>query len=116
MESQTNGRRILTAADPPAPLLWSAVRPYISLTVLECEATNLLIAFHNLSTFLRTPGRTMPGRISRVVAANSQDDRTDALLAELGTVELGIDNLEGFVTQQQKPPAWAGLDTNFTDI
>ena len=100
-------------AEPPAPLRWNAVRPYISVTVLECDSVNLPAAFATLMAFLRTPGRSMPGRSVSIVAASARDEPTDAAVA---APELGIDNLEGFVTQQQKPPAWAGLDTNFTDV
>lgn len=106
----------MTAADPPAPLRWDAVRPYISVTVLECEATNFPVAFQNLTMFLHTPGRTLPGRASRIVATSSDAEPTVTVVTEFEGLELGIDNLEGFVTQHQKPPAWAGLDTDFTDV
>ncbi|KOV89875.1 hypothetical protein ADL03_00010 [Nocardia sp. NRRL S-836] len=86
------------------------------MTVLECDSVNLPAAFATLMAFLRTPGRSLPGRSVSIVAASAEEEPADAAMVALGAPELGIDNLEGFVTQLQKPPAWAGLDTNFTDI
>lgn len=105
---------MVNATNPPALLHWEAVHPYISVTVLECDATNFPVAFQALSTFLRTPGRSLTGRSSRVVAANPGDARAEAVTTELSGLD--VDELEGFVTQQQKPPPWAGLDTDFTDV
>lgn len=106
----------MTAADPPALLRWNVVRPYISVTVLECEAANLPVAFHNITMFLRTPGRSLTGRESRIVAASARDREGDSITTEVEGLELGVDNLAGFVTQHHKSPAWAGLDSDFTDV
>lgn len=92
-------------SEVPATLDWATVQPYVSVTVLECTADNLAMAFTKLQEFLLKPGRGRSGREIDVVAVN--EEGLDA--------EGDLDQLAGFVRRQRDRPSWASNDSGFED-
>jgi hypothetical protein len=85
-------------------LVWTSVHPYVSVTVLECTADNLDVAFERLRNQLLVPGRSRSGRRITVVASTFE-----------GGFGEDIDQLAGFVTEQRDRPAWATEEAGFED-
>lgn len=88
----------------PRAFAWTTVHPYISVTVLQCTADNLAIAFDGLRKQLLKPRRAHTGRQVAVVASGAEYD--------LGE---DVDQLTGFVTELRDRPAWATEEAGFED-
>lgn len=93
-------------------LPWLALRPYVSVVVLECTAEDRGLAFRTLERFLKQPGRQRIGKASDIVALSAGDE-ADGLEA-LG--DLGVDQIAGFVRRHQQAPAWVNGDAGFVDV
>ncbi|MET9227216.1 hypothetical protein [Lentzea sp. NPDC003310] len=103
--------------DDPFDLHWGALRPYISVVILECTSDDPAAAFRTLAKFLQRPGRKQDGRDSAIVALGDFDDGHTGLPGGSRTLEeIGLDQLGGFVRQQRIRPPWSKADLEFTDV
>lgn len=106
-----------TPDDNPFGLHWGALRPYISVVILECTSDDPAAAYRALATFLRLPGRRQGGRDSTIVALGDVDDWNAGLPGgDRALDDLGLDQLGGFVRQQRTRPPWSKADLEFTDV
>src|SRR5690242_9963931 len=94
-------------------LPWAALRPYVSLIVLErIQDSDDLLAFQRLVTFLGQPGRQVPDRVTSVVADSPADESAPSEVL----AGVGFDQVAGFIRQHESPPAWATPDVEFVDL
>lgn len=101
----------------PVPAVrWTALKPYLSVIVLECAAEDPEVSLETLKRMLMKPGRQRVGKQERVVAFDELSARSRDVIEGIGTLEsLGIDQLVGFVRQVSMRPGWAEGDSEFID-
>ncbi|MER6667408.1 hypothetical protein ABT256_22875 [Amycolatopsis japonica] len=87
-------------------LNWTAIHPYVSITILRCTGDDFATAFAKVRDFLLQPGKSRVGRETEIVAADLEARFADE----------GIDQLAGFVRQQRDRPAWAAEDAGIQDV
>lgn len=115
---QSRTRLVVTADvdDGVERLRWSTLRPYLSVTVLECNSDDPVAAFGDLERQLQAPGQVRSDTQTEIVAADRGGGEPRASLEGIGSlVDAGVDQLSGFVRRQRSRPTWAGPDAGFTD-
>lgn len=94
----------------------TALKPYLSITVLECTGEDPATAFASLKAFLRKSagerGRAESCRVQAEVAKLADD-----AVESLGTLrELGFDSLYGVFREVVRAPGWAMTGSGIVDI
>jgi hypothetical protein len=100
-----------------AQLDLTQLRPYFSITIIECTSDDPRRAFDSLQRFLRREAGK-PGRATSVepLAEVEYGEDGGADTAPIGAfIALGFDRVYGLVRRRTGPPAWAPGDSNFID-
>jgi hypothetical protein len=84
-------------------LPWQALRPFISVIVLDCVGDDPPAAFGTLVGFLTDASQETSADARIVASAEGADD-------------VDVDQLAGFVTERQGPPSWATPDGGLVDV
>lgn len=105
------------ADEPVPPVPWGALRPYLSVVILECTADDPALSFGALTRILRDLGSPRFDKETRVAAVSELNDRDNASIEGLGNLEmLGLNQLFGCVQLDRMPPSWADESTGYIDV
>ena len=99
----------------PPELSLIDIRPYLTVTVLECTGDDPATAFAGLTSFLRRSARER-GRANLCLVRAEVTRSGDDLVESQSTLrDLGFDALHGLVRQVVRAPTWATRGSNITD-
>jgi hypothetical protein len=105
--------------DEPLPeLSLSHLRPFFSITILECVVDEIDLAYSILVRYLRKcaedKGRALTSElIGETIIGGPDDTRDDG--SDAGLHDLGFDRLYAIARRRRQPPSWATKDSQIVD-
>ncbi|MFJ8819605.1 hypothetical protein [Amycolatopsis thermoflava] len=96
---------------------WTHLKPYMSVTVLQCSGDDPALGFGTVVRLLKKPRRHRPASTLRTVGEAELDAAADDVIPGIGRLtDLQIDQLFGQVTLQGSPPGWSLPGSGYTDV